>query len=244
MIAPGASPLGMVLRVADGSGAARDVRDSYRRRRRGQPASSGRRAAGPGDLRAPSERAERRVHASRARRRSRGASRRSPDARQPDRSADHLDIDPPGRHAIPGRGAGDDRRGLRHRRGRHRGPGPVRDRTLCRAVLYRRAPSARDRRATGDRRSALSHHHSGGPPGADARAGGHGVRAGPGCADGVRDARDFRRQSHRHRSDGFPAERSRCCSRLASWRPSSRPFVHLESIRSPHCGRNRRVHQS
>ena len=31
---------------------------------------------------------------------------------------------------------------------------------------------------------------------------------------------------------------------MASWRPSSRPFVHLESIRSPHCGRNRRVHQS
>jgi putative ABC transport system permease protein len=38
------------------------------------------------------------------------------------------------------RGAGDGLRDLRRRRGRHRGPGPVRDRTLCRAVLHRRAP--------------------------------------------------------------------------------------------------------
>ena len=47
---------------------------------------------------------------------------------------------------------------------------------------------------------------SGDPPGAEARAGGHGVRAGPGRADGVRHARDLRRQSHRHRSDGLPAD--------------------------------------
>jgi hypothetical protein len=33
--------------------------------------------------------------------------------------------------------------------------------------------------------------------------------------------------------------RSRCCSSSASSRPPSPPFVHLESIRSLHCGRNR-----
>ena len=198
---------------------ARGSRRSHSGRRRGQPASSDRRAARPGDLRAPSKGAERRVHPARARRRSRGTARRSPDARQPDRCADHLDLDPPGRHAIPGRGAGDGGRDLCRRRGRHRGPGPVRDRTLCRAVLPRRAPSARDRRAPGNRRSALSYHHSGGPPGAEARAGGHGVRAGAGCADGVRDARDVRRQSHRHRSDGFPADDLGAARR---WHPRGR----------------------
>ena len=217
MIAPGASPLGLMLRVTNGSGTAREVRvvgvvaDNPLRPTVARP--------DPVIYVPLPKELERRVHTSCSRRESRGTPRRSPDARQPDRSADHLDLDPPGRHAIPGGGARDGRRRLRRRRGRHRGPGPVGNRALCRAVLYRCAPPARDRRAPGDRRAARPDHHAGDPSGADARADRPGVRAGPGGANGVRDARDLRRQGHRHRSDGLPAND---LSAACRWHPRGR----------------------